>query len=284
MHANHRELAADRIEHAIAAREPPRMRKCGAAARLGHAAFQHHDRLGPGARRRKCAHEGIGIGQSFGIHGDDPRAVVVDQRLHEVGEAEDRLVAAAHGGPEAEAEAFGTRMRHHGDATTLAHHRHHAGNERRLVSEHRGERGREAVRRVEDAHAVRAAQEEAVRLAIRCERALFLDALAAVLGKAAGPHHACGHACVHAVAHHLEHAVGRHRDDREVGHAGQLAQAGIAGQAGNGGASGIDWPQRTRETEAREIARRGAAEVAFAIGRPDDGHRARREERREAAE
>ena len=149
--------------------------------------------------------------------------------------------------------------------------------ERRPVLENGGERSGEAVGGVEDADAIRAAEQEAALAAERRKRRLQRHAVAADLGEAAGPRNARGHAGVDALAHDVEDALRGHGDDREIGHAGKLAQGGIARQAGDRRAARIDGPHRAREAEAREVTRRDAAEVALAVGGADDRDGARRQ-------
>jgi hypothetical protein len=83
MDTNHRELAAQRVEGAVAAREAARVRERSTSGRGGRAAFHHDHRLAAVARQRERVDEGVGIGQAFGVHRDDARAVVVDQRTNE---------------------------------------------------------------------------------------------------------------------------------------------------------------------------------------------------------
>ena len=282
--ADHREFAADRVERAVAAGQPSGVRQRRAAGRFGDATLQHDDRLASRVRGGERAHERVGIGEAFRVYGDHSRAVVRDQRVHEVRDAEHRLVADARRHPEAEAEGLRPRVRHHREAAALAHHRQRAGRERRVVDQHRRERRGHAQRRVDHADAVGTAQQEAARPGHGGELALARGAVRAHFREPARPHDGTRHAGVRARGDDLDDAVGGHRHDREVGHGRQRPHAGEAGQAADGGARRVDRPHRAAVAELLQEADGATAEIALPIGRADHRDRARRDERRQGAE
>ena len=96
------------------------MRECSATTGFGGASLQHNDGLAAVACLSEGCDEAIGVADGLGIEGDDARAVILDQRAHEVGNAERCFVAATDGDAKAEAEVLRAGMRVHRDAAALA--------------------------------------------------------------------------------------------------------------------------------------------------------------------
>src|SRR5947207_7649563 len=142
------------------------------------------------------------------LDGDHAGAVVVQQRAHEIGDAQRGLVAAADREPEAEAEPLGARVGVHRDAAALADHRDAPGREPVELRHQGAERRGQSDRRVDDADAVRAAELDRAAAAQLGEPLLAHAAGLVALGEPAGPHDGRRHRGLDALLDDAEDGLG----------------------------------------------------------------------------
>src|SRR5207249_4922606 len=174
----------------------------GAPRALVAADLQYHDRLagirGPAAH----GHVTLGLGDPLGERRDHPGVGIVDQRLQILRRAEDRLVAG--GDDVAEAEAPDVGQHADADGPALRHQRHVAGEPGGIA--HLLHVDGAPVVRIEDAHAVGAAQRDPGLAAHPDQLGLTPTALVAVLGESAVVDDGCARALVGHGAEALDHA------------------------------------------------------------------------------
>ena len=162
VHANDRELAKDRVERAI---RSPRAGPCAQAPRARSPRWRR-----PSGSRQACGASRAAASASTKPAGSDRPSVYTAITLVPSSCTSARMNSAM---PSAASlpqlmvtrkprpSSLRARVRHHADASALAHHRHRARRETRVLVEHRAERRGEADRRVDDADAVRTAELDA---------------------------------------------------------------------------------------------------------------------------
>ena len=143
------------------------------------------------------------------------------------------------------------------------------------------ERRVEPRRRGGDAEAVGADQPAAVRAHEREQRVLARRALGAGLGESGGDHAQRPYAAAERGLGRLDHALGRHGDDRQVERVRHVGDRGVGAHARDRLGVRVDRVRRAREVAGHDVAEQLAADRAPPRRGAHDGHAGGREERRQ---
>jgi hypothetical protein len=205
----------------------------------------------PSASARRRLSERVGLLEALDEGADDVGVVVVDEIGDVVLDREPGLVAARDDVADPDAallhQVLGDRM---AEAAALGHDAHGARSER---LRHVGAEGRRAQSDIEDAVAVRPADEEPVIRREALELGLALLALGAGLGESTREHDGPTHSVRHGGSQHVRHLLRWNRDDDAVRALRRGAEVGIAGKPEDLGVSRIDRENFPDVAEALQI-------------------------------
>jgi hypothetical protein len=267
-------LSTDRSEDLPGPGQAGGVRARGLHAGLRPPGLDDEHRLARRASRGEAAAEAGAVEQPLDVDAERLGAWIGDHVVEEVADLEVDLVAERH--PVAEADAVGGGAvddRDHQRAA-LAHQADRTVGEAIGVEDDRRAQGQPVVRH-DQAHAVGADQSGATRPRDRHQLGLTGGALVAGLGEARGDDHAAADTGGRRLAHGRHQGRSRHGQDGDVGRRRRRRDGRIGEPPEHFGPAGVDRQDVAGEAVAEQEVHDAAAELVLAVGRPEDGDRAR---------